>query len=109
MNFLPVQADDGRLRAAGVALGVAARSGVARIGIRPEHVVVLPSGGDLTATVTLRETLGGDAYLYLRLADGQTMTVRADGDTPLDHGSEVGLTLPAQRIHQFAADGKALA
>jgi ABC-type sugar transport system ATPase subunit len=109
MNFLPAASDDGRLVTAGIPLGVAAKTGVVKLGIRPEHVVLLSQGGDLTATVTLRETLGGDAYLYLRLADGQTMTVRADGDTPLDHGATVGLTLPPHRLHQFAADGRALA
>ncbi len=41
--------------------------------------------------MTLTETLGGDAYLYVRLAGGQVLVVRAEGDTALDHGAEIGL------------------
>jgi hypothetical protein len=34
--------------------------------------------------------------------------LRADGDTELDHGAVVGLGLPANRLHQFGADGRTL-
>ncbi len=108
MNFLPAGDASGRLSSAGVSLGVAALPGVAKIGIRPEHVVIASSGGDLPATVTLRETLGGDAYLYLRLQGGPSLVVRADGDTPLDQGATVSVTLPPHRLHQFSSDGLTL-
>ena len=81
-----------------------------KIGIRPEHVALRQAGqGMLSASVTLRETLGGDAYLYVALPGGQTMVVRADGDTGLDHGAEVGLDLPRHRLHHFSAAGVTLA
>jgi ABC-type sugar transport system ATPase subunit len=82
--------------------------GAVRLGIRPEHIgLVTPGTGDFGGTVTLRETLGGDAYLYVRTPGGQ-MVVRAEGDTPLDHGAEVGLSFPANRLHLFGADGQTL-
>ncbi len=109
MNFLPVQVQDGQAMVEGVALG-AAPAGAVKLGIRPEHVVLRPEGqGQLAATVSICETLGGDAYLYVRLAGGQTLVVRAEGDTPLDHGAVVGLDLPAPRQHHFGADGRTLA
>jgi ABC-type sugar transport system ATPase subunit len=71
--------------------------------------MIRPEGeGDLPATVTLRETLGGDAYLYVRTPSGQAMVVRAEGDTPLNHGDRIWLELPPSRVHLFAADGRRL-
>ena len=110
MNFLPMTGQDGKIATEGVLMNVAAVPGAVKLGIRPEHLVLSPEGqGDLPATVALRETLGGDAYLYVRTVSGQTLVVRADGDTALNHGAKVGLAMPAHRLHQFAADGTTLA
>jgi ABC-type sugar transport system ATPase subunit len=109
MNFLPVQVQGGQAVIEGVGLG-AAPAGAVKLGIRPEHVVLRPAGqGQLSATVSICETLGGDAYLYVRLAGGQTLVVRAEGDTTLDHGASVGLDFPVARQHHFGADGRTLA
>ncbi|MBA4326082.1 MAG: ABC transporter ATP-binding protein [Rhodobacter sp.] len=109
MNFLTGDLREGQLVVGGVTLGPAP-AGTVKLGIRPEHLVLRPAGqGQLSATVSLTETLGGDAYLYVRLADRQTLVVRADGDTALDHGAEIGLDLPPHRQHHFAADGRTLA
>jgi ABC-type sugar transport system ATPase subunit len=69
--------------------------------------LVAAGSGEMGGKVVLRETLGGDAYLYVRTAAGQVVG-RADGDTPLDHGAEVGLSFPANRLHLFGADGVTL-
>ena len=109
MNFLGVQVQGGQAMIEGVALGPAPTDAI-KLGIRPEHVVLRPAGqGQLRATVTICETLGGDAYLYVRLAGGETLVVRAEGDTTLDHGAVVGLDFPPARLHHFAADGRTLA
>lgn len=108
MNFLNVQMQDGQALVEGVAMG-AAPEGCVKLGIRPEHIQLRSAGqGQLAATVTICETLGGDAYLYLRLAGGQTLVVRAEGDTSLNHNSVVGLDIPRSRQHHFAADGRSL-
>jgi ABC-type sugar transport system ATPase subunit len=109
MNFLPASLREGQVDVDGIALG-AAPAGTVKLGIRPEHLVLRPANqGQLSATVSLTETLGGDAYLYVRLSGGQTLVVRAEGDTALDHGAEIGLDLPPHRQHHFAADGRTLA
>jgi ABC-type sugar transport system ATPase subunit len=109
MNFLPVTVQGGQAMIDGTPLGRAPEGSV-KLGIRPEHLVLRPAGqGQLSATVSICETLGGDAYLYVRLVGGQTIVVRAQGDTTLDHGAEVGLDLPPQRQHHFDADGRTLA
>ena len=109
MNFLTIDRKGGQAVVEGVALGAAPEAAV-KLGIRPEHVVLRPAGqGQLAATVSICETLGGDAYLYLRLGSGHTLVVRVEGDTMLDHGATVGLDLPVPRQHHFAADGRTLA
>jgi ABC-type sugar transport system ATPase subunit len=108
MNILPVQVPGGQAMVEGVALGLAP-AGTVKLGIRPEHVVLRPAGqGQLSATVSICETLGGDAYLYVRLEGGQTLVVRAEGDTTLNHGVSVGLDIPVARQHHFGADGRTL-
>lgn len=84
MNFLTVDLRDGQAMLDGHPLG-AAPSGTATPGIRPGHLVLRPAGqGQVPATVSLTETPGGDAYLYVRLPGGQTLVVRAEGDTAPD-------------------------
>jgi ABC-type sugar transport system ATPase subunit len=99
MNFLPAD------RLSGAASGQARR-----LGIRPEHVKLVAEGkGDLEARITLKETLGGDAYLYVKTAAGDDLVVRADGDTALEPGTAVGLSLPSHRLHLFDEAGKTIA
>ncbi|MDT8855484.1 sn-glycerol-3-phosphate ABC transporter ATP-binding protein UgpC [Paracoccaceae bacterium Fryx2] len=109
MNFLDVTVAGGRLTCDGTALPLDAPASAVRLGIRPEHLVILPEGGgDLAAVVNLRETLGGDAYLYVTTRGGQKLVVRAEGDTPLTNGAAIGLGLPPARVHLFGADGRRL-
>ena len=108
MNFLDVTLTDGTALHGAEALGPAP-DGTTHLGIRPEHLTLRAAGqGQMQASVLLRETLGGDAYLYVRSGAGQQMVVRVDGDTALDHGATVGLDLPAARLHHFAATGLSL-
>lgn len=108
MNFMAMTDHAGRVATAGATLEAQAVAGAVKLGIRPEHLGLAEAGGDLAATVTLRETLGGDAWLYVRTDAGQSLVVRADGDTPFDQGVRVSLTLPAHRLHQFSATGQTL-
>lgn len=109
MNFLDVSVRDGWLCCADMRIAPLVNEGTKRLGIRPEHVVAVDAGeGDLDVAVKLRETLGGDAYLYVDTPDGQEMVVRTDGDTPLRGGATIGLSFPPERIHAFDAGGQAL-
>ena len=111
MNFLGVVADGAALDHAGIPLPtpVQGASGRLRLGIRPEHVrLAAPGGGMLDATVTVKEALGGESYLYLSTAAGERIVVRTDGDDPTAAGDTVGLVLPPERMHLFGADGARL-
>jgi len=75
------------------------------VGIRPEHVVL--GQGPLNGSVTHVERLGEHAYVYLRLRDGGSLLAKVASET-LQVGDSVALQLPAQHLHVFAADGRAL-
>ncbi len=111
MNFLAVSGAGAHVSCEGAQVAAPAPvAGAVKLGIRPEHVVVLAAGsGDLDARVTLKETLGGDSYLYARVPSGAVMVVRAEGDTRIDAGETVGLGLPAGRLHLFDAGGRTIA
>jgi ABC-type sugar transport system ATPase subunit len=110
MNFLDIRADGGRIAYGGHAVGaIAALPGAVRLGIRPEHLGIVAQGmGGMDARVDLRESLGGDSYLYVSTGQKDRIVVRADGDTTLDTGAVIGLILPPARVHQFGMDGRTL-
>ncbi len=110
MNFVDIKIDAGRIRYGAHRLDAPGSAPDAtRMGIRPEHMILgAVADGDIAAEVTLCETLGGDAYLYVRTEVGDTLVVRAEGDTRLQPGDRVGLGLPAHRLHLFGADGATL-
>jgi ABC-type sugar transport system ATPase subunit len=107
MNFLPVQAQAGRITYGAHEFAAPLSVQAGQMGIRPEHIG-LGTAGDIAGQVTLRETLGGDSYLYVRTALGDTLVVRAEGDTSVNTGDTVGLVLPPARIHLFDDQGLAL-
>lgn len=109
MNFLDVSVREGWLCCADMRVAPCVDEMTKRLGIRPEHVLAVEAGeGDLDVAVKLRETLGGDAYLYVDTPDGQEMVVRTDGDTQLRGGDSIGLSFPPARIHAFDAKGHAV-
>ena len=64
-----------------------------------------PGTGALDARVEVKEALGGESYLYATLDGGDRIVIKTDGDDPTRGGDVVGLVLPPERIHLFAADG----
>jgi len=88
----------------------AAKHDAATIGIRPEHIDVVESGGTWTGTVGVAEHLGSDTFFHIHntgLAD--TITVRAIGDVSLKHGDTIHLNPRMDEMHRFGADGLRLA
>lgn len=79
------------------------------IGIRPEHVR-LGNGSDgaaLQLLVDLVEPLGAESLIHGLLPSGETLTVRATDCSPLP-GTVLPVTLPAESLHLFGADGQRL-
>ncbi|MGV8987856.1 MAG: ABC transporter ATP-binding protein [Cypionkella sp.] len=86
----------------------AAALGATTIGIRPEHLDVVTSGG-WEGIVGISEHLGSDTFLKVETKAAGTLTVRAGGEVRLHHGDTVRLLPQPGKIHKFGPDGKAMA
>lgn len=117
INILPGECDGaGRLSCLGVSfarrLEVPTNDSIS-IGLRSEHLALRPknSRGCFAGSLTHRENLGSDVYLYMALDDGaHRIVVRA---TPLEaHDVAIGDTIRVEperdRALAFGADGKRL-
>src|SRR6056297_684695 len=80
------------------------------IGIRPEHLNVVPEGGLWRGTVGVSEHLGSDTFLHVHdtgLAD--IVTVRAEGEIDLHHGDTIHLAPIEDKLHRFDDQGLRIA
>ncbi|MCZ6773291.1 MAG: sn-glycerol-3-phosphate ABC transporter ATP-binding protein UgpC [Proteobacteria bacterium] len=113
MNFVLMRRSDGggwRAEGSGLALPElpeidTADAQALTLGIRPEHIVVLPPDAaadpwTLDAEVALAELLGADALLNLSV-NGEEMLARVNGaDHPMA-GARVKVRFPPERLHAF--------
>nr|MDJ0827318.1 TOBE domain-containing protein [Rhodobacter sp.] len=80
------------------------------VGVRPEHIDISAEGGDWHGVVGVSEHLGADTFFHVQCDQlGLAMTVRADGENPLQYGDEVYLTPEADKLHRFDAEGLRIA
>jgi len=117
MNFLPctvvlqgaagleVQLGDGSSVTG--ACAEAATAGTAlTLGIRPEHLQVVPAeGAPLNAEVNVVERLGGETFFHVRLV-GQTAIAKVTGDAAASAGDRVGLAFDSASAHFFMPEGR---
>lgn len=91
---------DGRTLSAGEAV---------TFGVRPEHIEVADVGvSTFKATLDVTEHLGADTYCYVKVPNGETLTVRASGDYAGRFGQEVSLTPELAHCHLFDAEGRSI-
>ena len=79
------------------------------IGIRPEHWI--PGDGPsmrIEGIVDLVEHLGETSIVYLRLVDGQMLTVRYPGDIFCKSGDRFVAEAPVAAVHLFNDAGQAM-
>ncbi|MBU3030008.1 ABC transporter ATP-binding protein [Paracoccus marinaquae] len=79
-----------------------------RLGIRPEHLEISTSAGQIEGRVSHVEKLGGETLTYVRTPDHELLTVRQFGEH--DHPVEqaVWLTPDQSRAFHFDAEGQRL-
>lgn len=84
--------------------------GAHTIGIRHEHIAVSTTSGagSWSGSVGVAEHLGIDTFIHMNAGPLGTLTVRASGEVPVNHGDTVFLPPGPNRIHRFNADGMAL-
>ncbi len=79
------------------------------LGLRPESIVVGPSGTTgLPATVETVERLGNITFAYMNIGAPDLLTVQIMGDQQVSNGQRVDLTLSPATLHVFDTDGIAL-
>ncbi|MEI6098489.1 MAG: ABC transporter ATP-binding protein [Alphaproteobacteria bacterium] len=109
MNFVPVtpQSDSLTLPGGG-SLGLRPKGDVAEVGIRPEHLRILPQGqGHLQGTTRVVEQLGNTSYVYIDTQAGTVVPEVPPGSTP-STGEPVGVALDLEHLHVFSAGGRVL-
>jgi len=87
--------------------GKALREPGTRIGVRPEHLELVPqSGAHLTARVLYTEALGSETLIHMRPDGGDPVTVRlgAAAELPVE-GQMMGVSWPQDKAMIFADDG----
>lgn len=119
MNFLPAIKHDDEWKVSDTALTLPHPRSLVKgaeavtLGIRPEHIDVLPSDAAddawvFDATVKLDELLGADALLNLTV-NGQDMLARVGGADFPEAGAKVRVRFDPDRIHGFdSATGLAI-
>jgi multiple sugar transport system ATP-binding protein len=117
MNFLPVTLTGSNDRAA-ARLGDGAvvplpnapqGEGPWELGIRPEALTVVASGGVTTATAAVVERLGDRTLVYARLADGTQVIAQDRGKSKVRAGEVVNLAFDSAALHLFDGQGRAVA
>jgi len=95
MNFLKGTVADGAVVLPGLGgrrvetdVALPSNGTVVLVGVRPQHLSVT-EGSD--ATLDIRERLGGVAYDYLVLPDGEKVIVETRGDEDIPEGASVDL------------------
>lgn len=84
----------------------AAAHGAPTIGVRPEHIDVLESGGEWSGVVGVAEHLGSDTFFHIHETGlAETLTVRAGGEVGFQHGDRINLSPRPDMIHTFDENG----
>jgi multiple sugar transport system ATP-binding protein len=76
------------------------------IGIRSEHIDIVPKGGEWRGSVVHTEKLGSDSYIFVEVGSSEPLIVRQNGTTPIKFEDVVSLKPQAGKVHRFGEDGK---
>ncbi len=87
--------------------GVSAdKRGAAVIGIRPEHADISTTAGEWPATVRLAEHLGSDTFIHAEGDGIGPLTLRLEGEAPLQPDQRIFVTPREANLHKFDKDGR---
>jgi multiple sugar transport system ATP-binding protein len=89
--------------------GYADKFGANVVGIRAEHLEVVPDGtGTWSGKVIYSENLGSDSFVYLDVGSTEPVIVRQNGKSIYRAGDTLSVTPRLQELHRFDAAGKPL-
>ena len=77
------------------------------IGIRPEHIVITQSEGNLIGEIKMSESLGSDTFVHVEINNfQQNITVRAEGEKNFIRGEKINLNYNKENLHLFNEVGE---
>ena len=76
-------------------------------GVRPEHLTLVSEGG-LPAQIQVVEHLGGESYLHVQIASGETLVVKVDGETEANPNQQIQLKMNEKFMYLFDRNGDAM-
>jgi multiple sugar transport system ATP-binding protein len=82
--------------------GTYAKGGKARLGIRPQHLTPMASGGLLHGKIALTERLGSETVIEVTLTNGTPLIAALARDEIFPIGADIGLTFTAGDAHLFS-------
>ncbi len=88
--------------------GLLGREDAKTIGIRPEHISIVPANGDIKGRVSHIEHLGADTNLYLDCGDAGLLCARLFGEHQFEIDSELYAKFDETRVFRFDDQGKAI-
>lgn len=80
----------------------------ATLGIRPEHLQLDRNNATVNGEVLVVERLGGETYLYVKIAGGDTLIVETSGDNPSQMQDIVPIYISGDLCHLFDLHGEAV-
>jgi multiple sugar transport system ATP-binding protein len=80
----------------------------ATLGIRPEHLRLDRNSATVNGEVLVVERLGGQTYLYVKIAGGDTLVVQTDGDNSSQLRDLVPIHISGDLCHLFNLQGEAV-
>jgi multiple sugar transport system ATP-binding protein len=105
MNFLEANVADFTVTVAGTKICFTpAANGAAKLGLRPEHLM-LSDDGPFKGTVSVFEHLGGESFLHMSLPDKQMLVAKLDGERSFAPGEACSLGFRPEHCHVFDMDG----
>jgi multiple sugar transport system ATP-binding protein len=88
--------------------GHLSREDAKTIGIRPEHISIMPSGGDISGRVSHVEHLGADTNVYLDCGAAGLVCARLFGEQNFEIDSMVHAKFDETRVFRFDEKGQAI-
>ena len=79
------------------------------VGVRPEHLTIVPDQGVWSGTVVHTENLGADSFVYVHIGQDEPLTVRVIGTAFYAPGTVLHVAPLDGHVHRFDADGKPVA
>jgi ABC-type sugar transport system ATPase subunit len=109
MNFLDAEVQDYAVIVAGKKIcSTPAANGKAKLGLRPEHLMLIEDG-PFKGTVSVFEHLGGESFLHLTLPDEQLLVAKLDGERSFAPGDACCLGFRSEYCHVFDVEGNRIA